>query len=567
MDSLPTSVSKYTQQQLAIAFFDIAKDQDVRRHIVPELGKERDKNIQKMHRWTIHNKYNNIPNFGDLNKELIKIVSYSHKIEQVNPNKIDQTQYKTILDQVMKQRDDLNEKLKTANPSEIDTIKGEIVLKTAMIEKTHAKMNGPSNKIDKQKMAAVAKRIYEIMCEDTYGTMNLHQELCLVYTPKRPEGQSTGLDYVLPNNERDKKFKANNDWKKQSTPRASNSEYVDRFNKEHSKLGSRSNRSDAYVPPSNETENESQNKDVYTPPLPSRYERERTDDNVNNNAPISNTVDSDDVYVPPTFAKPERPRPFRSDNRSDYRSNDDRSNGDYRSNGDRSNGDRPDYRSNSDRPDYRSNGDRPDYRSNGDRPDYRSNRNGNGQSYIERREAKNYLVKPKDGLGDLNETGEPRSKEGFTSIDQLKKVRIDSNLEFPSLAPSREPVEESKKIIVQIGQSTHLSGKGALQKLDDDNEMDEWSDDESSINKPVDKPINKPINKPDDKPATNFANIVKSNITNVSTENETNVVDVEQIKSNKLVTLSKIAKSKYETKKNVSTIIDDGTNDDWNLKY
>jgi hypothetical protein len=204
-DALPGSVSKFTGPQLAMAFVRIMKDPRVAKTIIPHDVQALRADIRKMLYWKIDYRYNTITGIDNLNRALVRIMCYSIKPQVKKVESQGTVKQHTVIVELEKQL----AVLRTGEQS--DQTKKLIETKTQMIEKLKAKsaqiVEEDKEEFTSEKMASVAKRVYDIMIDQNRSYI-MHEEIEFLMKPKVDHvKEGMGGDYILPNSDRDRKFK------------------------------------------------------------------------------------------------------------------------------------------------------------------------------------------------------------------------------------------------------------------------------------------------------------------------------------------------------------------------
>lgn len=218
----PSSVSKYNHSQLALAFSIISKNPNVLKINLPnDPIKYFHSNERKYITWKPDLHYTNIPGLGDFNNCVMKAIMYTKNHNKDSKEVSGKSNYDEIIEVLEKQRKILNESLE-AHKGDIDKyehILGEIKMKDILIEKqkqvNNQKKKSNALEFTPVQIYAIARRVFEIMTKSTESAHKMFQEFVYLNKPVyNYEKESMGGDYVLPNSERDRRFKNdNNNWR------------------------------------------------------------------------------------------------------------------------------------------------------------------------------------------------------------------------------------------------------------------------------------------------------------------------------------------------------------------
>lgn len=216
-DILPGSVSKFTGSQLAAAFVRISKDPRVSKTTVPQDIQALRPDVRKMSSWKIDYKYNTVTGIGDLNKALVRIMCYSIRPHVKKVQTQSGVKNDAVVSELEKQLANLKSGTQTEQTAQL------IETKTQMIEKLKAKsvqiVEEEKEEFTPEKMAAIAKRVYDILI-DQNRAFTMHEEIEFLLRPKVDHvKEAMGGDYVLPNSDRDRRYKSdgNSGWRDHKT--------------------------------------------------------------------------------------------------------------------------------------------------------------------------------------------------------------------------------------------------------------------------------------------------------------------------------------------------------------
>ena len=453
-NAFPGSVSKFTSSQLAAGFILIMKDPRISKIVIPQDTRNLRADIQKMLSWKIDHKYNTVEGIGDLNRALVRIMCHSIKPLVKKVQASGDTNQSMVLKELEKQLTILK------SGEQTEDTKKSIAIKILMIEKlkttTQQVDEEEKQEFTPEKMASVAKRVYDILIDQNRAP-SMYEEIVFLMRPKVDHvKEAMGGDYVLANSDRDRRYKndGSSNWRNtgsnaqtQSQTRGQSQSHADTMDNWRSSEQGRGKHSNVSQ---NDSVRDKESKPVkYTPPDDGHGQA-----HVPVPVPTQQTSGSKGAYVPPHLKTVTRPE-F-SDNRDrDSRYSRDRDNRDSRYSGDnrdsRYSGDR-DNRDNRDSRYSRDRDSRPyNDRHNGDRNN-RDRDGGDRGSY------------PRDG--------------SFVSIDKLQgKVDITSVSDFPSLGGKGKPKPVSVPVSVPVPmpQEPNLppnqsSNKFSLLQLTDDND-------------------------------------------------------------------------------------------------
>ncbi|AYV77585.1 MAG: hypothetical protein Dasosvirus9_9 [Dasosvirus sp.] len=273
LQDLPSSVNKYTYPQLAKAFLYLSRRPEISSVVIPSAGsKVFNLEMKKMMTWQIYHTYANVPGINNMNNSFVKIMLYSRKREKdthIN-NKVSEN---TVVNEITKQRQELEVQLNNKNTENIEEIKKAIEIKNKMIEKlirTEKDNTGDTNHLNHQQMASVARRVFEIMSQKTGNIDGLYKEFCFLDRPVRKDNEDTGGNYVLKNTEMDRKIKIESNWKNRASKQDIPSEQ--KLNTSFNNNINENTKSKKYVPAfKRNSEDESKKDQSVSKTEPSKY--------------------------------------------------------------------------------------------------------------------------------------------------------------------------------------------------------------------------------------------------------------------------------------------------------
>ena len=214
-NTLPSSVSKYSIPQIASTFIKICKDPKVSKINIHLITQNPSPDIRKITTRKIDCKYNNICGL-DIQNAIIRVICYSSKQpkKQINENKNEELILE-ISKQILILKKELEDYISTNDTEKIEDTKKNIDIKNKMIDKLKIK-DEPSEGISPEKMAAIAKRVHEMMT-NINRVHELYSEIEYLMKPKTDYvKESMGSDYILPNSNKDRRYNNNilNNWRK-----------------------------------------------------------------------------------------------------------------------------------------------------------------------------------------------------------------------------------------------------------------------------------------------------------------------------------------------------------------
>lgn len=217
----PSSVKKFTYEQLATAFIKLSKFSKICKQTIPNIF-NMSQDIKKVATWKIDIQYGNIEGIGDMNNMIVKIMLYSKTPQQKTNVSHITTNNSIYITTVQKQLIDLKNQLsilQNTSPSDtqISVIEKEIVLKSKLLDKLSTASTktyeNENDEFTQQQMGSIAKRVFDILA-DSNTAYKLFNEIEYQMKPKTDYiKESTGGDYVLRNSTRDRRFEGvNKEW-------------------------------------------------------------------------------------------------------------------------------------------------------------------------------------------------------------------------------------------------------------------------------------------------------------------------------------------------------------------
>jgi hypothetical protein len=276
----PSSVKKYTLNQLANAFFTLVKDPKISRIIIPDIQKM-SQDAKKLYTWKIDNRYRFLPEIGDASDAIIRLYLHSKSTLNVslnNPKKNEETT--ALLKELENQKSILTNTIdvekKNGSNDKLNKMIEELNIKNAMISKikSNEKTEDNSNQFTSEKMMAIAKNVFDILVSDTDRADKLYEEFTFITQPKVDKlKESMGGDYMLQNSDRDRRYKSANgntsniiNQRNTSTSNGNGRKYIPKLDDENENMADTMNKKGLYVPPhytSNDRNNRHNKNDRY----------------------------------------------------------------------------------------------------------------------------------------------------------------------------------------------------------------------------------------------------------------------------------------------------------------
>jgi hypothetical protein len=442
---LPTSVAKCSVRDLAECIVTLYKNHEISKTIFNEGEWRNDHDIMKVRSYKIMID-NIIPQMGDLNNILTKILSFAKRKNNKNNKSISNDKVNIELN---KKIDELSEKLKQIGITKEDALKirKEIKIKKILLEKINNESEEGDISIKMGKIVQVCMKVHKIMTSKTPRAKGLFDELCIF---SRPELETTD-DYVI-KNAIERKFKPT-EWRKEEKISVNpfTNQCTDNNGSKYDKYNPNvvPDPENIYKKPPGKITNESENM----------WNDERKDKMMEKN------VDSNGKYIPPTrgFYKDEETKEVKETkekkgniyipphlmNKFD-KFNDERNNDQIDKHG---NGHRNDYINyhGNDRNDKRNNNGNDKYRNHGGED---NGREGYGRGGYGRGENRRGRGRGR-GRREYSETSSDEGKgeryndiknymDDFIPIDKiLPKVNFNSIEEFPLLPKKKEDNEQT----------------------------------------------------------------------------------------------------------------------------
>jgi hypothetical protein len=201
IDNLPSSVSKYNYLQLATCYRNIFLDTNISKVVIPDNVNKLKKDIKNTLYWKIDEKYSFLPDIGDTNKSMCKIMMYVNETTYNTPNNNTIEKLEKL---IFKYKQDLENDILKLNETEILTRKQTIETHNKYLQKCY---DDEKRKLSPNHIANIVKRVQEIL-NDYDRAPKLFREFEYLSRPVVDHlKEGSGGDYVLQNSLRDRRYK------------------------------------------------------------------------------------------------------------------------------------------------------------------------------------------------------------------------------------------------------------------------------------------------------------------------------------------------------------------------
>ena len=201
IDNLPSSVSKYNYLQLATCYRNIFLDTNISKVVIPDNVNKLKKDIKNTLYWKIDEKYSFLPDIGDTNKSMCKIMMYVNETTYNTPNNNTIEKLEKL---IFKYKQDLENDILKLNETEILTRKQTIETHNKYLQKCY---DDEKRKLSPNHITNIVKRVQEIL-NDYDRAPKLFREFEYLSRPVTDHlKEGSGGDYVLQNSSRDRRYK------------------------------------------------------------------------------------------------------------------------------------------------------------------------------------------------------------------------------------------------------------------------------------------------------------------------------------------------------------------------